>query len=61
LVVPTLLEYIKIQIDTHRVNGSFLLISSSNVLDHKESKDTLAGRLCELHLHPLSSKEKNDK
>ncbi|MDD2450806.1 MAG: ATP-binding protein [Sulfurovum sp.] len=59
--VPTLLEYIKIHIDAHRVNGNFLLTGSSNVLDHKESKDTLAGRLCELRLHPLSSKEKNGK
>ena len=59
--VPTLLEYIKMHIDAHRVNGDFLLTGSSNVLDHKESKDTLAGRLCELRLHPLSSKEKNNK
>jgi len=59
--VPTLLEYIKIEIDRNRENGSFLLTGSSNVLDHKESKDTLAGRLCELRLLPLSSKEKNDK
>ena len=59
--VPTLLEYIKIHIDTNRKNGSFLLTGSSNVLDHKDSKDTLAGRLCELRLHPLSSKEKNNK
>ncbi|MEA1892587.1 MAG: ATP-binding protein [Campylobacterota bacterium] len=59
--VPTLLEYIKMQIDRQRKNGDFLLTGSSNVLDHKESKDTLAGRLCELRLHPLSSKEKNDK
>jgi uncharacterized protein len=59
--VPTLLEYIKMHIDANRKNGDFLLTGSSNVLDHKESKDTLAGRLCELRLHPLSSKEKNDK
>lgn len=59
--IPTLLEYIKIEIDTQRINGSFLLTGSSNVLDHKETKDTLAGRLCQLRLHPLSSKEKNDK
>ena len=59
--VPTILEYIKIQIDTNRKNGSFLLTGSSNVLDHKDSKDSLAGRLCELKLLPLSSKEKNDK
>ena len=59
--VPTILEYIKMQIDTNRINGNFLLTGSSNVLDHKDSKDTLAGRLCELKLHPFSSKEKNDK
>jgi len=59
--VPTILEYIKMQIDSNRKNGSFLLTGSSNVLDHKESKDSLAGRLCELKLFPLSSKEKNDK
>ncbi len=59
--VPTLLEYIKIHIDSNRTNGNFLLTGSSNVLDHKESKDTLAGRICELRLRPLSSKEKNDK
>lgn len=59
--VPTLLEYIKMHIDANRQNGDFLLTGSSNVLDPKESKDTLAGRLCELRLHPLSSKEKNDK
>ncbi|MBN2897004.1 MAG: ATP-binding protein [Campylobacterales bacterium] len=59
--VPTLLEYLKMHIDAHRVNGDFLLTGSSNVLDHKESKETLAGRLCELRLHPLSSKEKNNK
>lgn len=59
--VPSLLEYMKMQIDKERLNGSFLLTGSSNVLDHKDAKDTLAGRLCELRLHPLSSKEKNDK
>jgi hypothetical protein len=59
--VPALLEYIKIQVDSNRKNGNFLLTGSSNVLEYKESKDTLAGRLCELRLHPLSSKEKNDK
>jgi predicted AAA+ superfamily ATPase len=59
--VPTLLEYLKMHIDHNRINGTFLLTGSSNVLDHKDAKDTLAGRLCELRLHPLSSKEKNDK
>ncbi|RBQ26511.1 ATP-binding protein [Arcobacter sp. CECT 9188] len=59
--VPTILEYIKIQVDTNRKNGNYLLTGSSNILDHKDSKDTLAGRLCELKLYPLSCKEKNDK
>jgi predicted AAA+ superfamily ATPase len=59
--VPTILEYIKIHIDTMRKNGNFLLTGSSNVLDYKDAKDTLAGRLIELRLYPLSSKEKNDK
>lgn len=59
--VPTILEYIKMHIDSNRINGDFLLTGSSNILDYKDSKDTLAGRLCELRLHPLSSKEKNDK
>lgn len=59
--VPTILEYIKMSVDSNRINGSFLLTGSSNVLDHKQSKDTLAGRLCELQLYPLSSKEKNNK
>ena len=59
--VPDLLEYIKIDIDTHRENGRYLLTGSSNILDHKDSKDTLAGRLCEIQLFPLSSKEKDNK
>lgn len=59
--VPAILEYIKIQVDKERKNGYFLLTGSSNVLDHKESKDTLAGRLYELKLYPLSCKEKKDK
>jgi predicted AAA+ superfamily ATPase len=59
--VPTILEYIKMYVDSNRINGSFLLTLSSNVLDHKENRDTLAGRLCELKLFTLSSKERNNK
>ncbi|WP_321469802.1 ATP-binding protein [Halarcobacter sp.] len=59
--VPHLLEYIKIDIDKNRKNGSFLLTGSANVLDNKEVKDTLAGRIIELDLFPLSLKEKNKK
>jgi len=58
---PNLLEYIKIIVDHDRKNGSFLLTGSSNVLDFKDVKDTLAGRICQLQLYPLSSKEKNGK
>ncbi|WP_232281986.1 ATP-binding protein [Beggiatoa alba] len=59
--VPTILEYIKIEVDKNRKNGRYLLTGSSNILDYKESKDTLAGRICELRLYPLSCKEKKDK
>ncbi len=58
---PNLLEYIKIDIDNNRVNGSFLLTGSANILDNKEVKDSLAGRIIELSLYPLSIKEKNQK
>lgn len=58
---PNLLEYIKIDIDNNRVNGSFLLTGSANILDNNEVKDTLAGRIIELSLYPLSIKEKNKK
>ncbi len=59
--VPSILEYIKIEVDKHQINGAFLLTGSANVLDHKEVKDTLAGRLIELKLFPLSLKEKSGK
>ncbi|WP_198265496.1 ATP-binding protein [sulfur-oxidizing endosymbiont of Gigantopelta aegis] len=56
---PLLLEYIKINVDQNRTNGDFLLTGSANILDNKEVKDTLAGRIIELVLYPLSVKEKN--
>ncbi len=55
--VPELLEGIKIAIDTQRVNGGFLLTGSANVLDMKQARETLAGRVIELPLWPLSQKE----
>ena len=58
---PNLLEAIKLAVDKDRVNGSYLLTGSANLLDMKKTKDTLAGRIIELTLYPLSTKEQNNK
>ncbi len=58
---PNLLEAIKLNVDNHRENGSFLLTGSVNIFDLKETKDTLAGRIIEINLLPLSAKEMNKK
>ena len=55
--VPEVLEGIKLAIDNNRVNGTFLLTGSANVLDMKKAKDTLAGRIVEIPMYPLSQKE----
>jgi len=57
LKVPELLEGIKIAIDKKRMNGTFLLTGSANVLDMKRTKDTLAGRIIEIPMWSLSQKE----
>ena len=54
---PNLLEAIKMDVDKERINGSYLLTGSANLLDMKNTKDTLAGRIVELPLYPLSAKE----
>ncbi len=59
--VPELLEAIKIVVDKKRNNGDFLLTGSANILDMKQTKDTLAGRIIEIDLYPLSLKEKSKK
>lgn len=59
--VPEILEGIKMDIDKNRVNGTFLLTGSANVLDMKKTKDTLAGRIIEIVMWPLSQKELHDK
>ena len=59
--VPEVLEGIKIDIDKNRINGNFLLTGSANVLDMKRTKDTLAGRLIEIAMWPLSQKELHNK
>ena len=56
-----MLEGIKIAIDKQRLNGAFLLTGSANVLDMKKAKETLAGRIIEIPLWPLSQKEFHDK
>lgn len=55
--VPELLEGIKLDIDKERRNGTFLLTGSANVLDMKKAKETLAGRIVEVPIWPLSQKE----
>lgn len=59
--VPEVLEGIKIDIDKKRINGTFLLTGSANVLDMKKTKDTLAGRIIEIVMWPLSQKELHGK
>jgi predicted AAA+ superfamily ATPase len=59
--VPQVLESIKLAIDAHRINGSFLLTGSANILDMKKTKDSLAGRIIEISLWPLSQKELHQK
>ena len=55
--VPEVLEGIKLNIDKERINGTFLLTGSANVLDMKKAKETLAGRIIEIPMWPLSQKE----
>jgi predicted AAA+ superfamily ATPase len=58
---PELLESLKLYIDKNRNNGDFLITGSANILDMKAAKDTLAGRIIEVDLYPLSLKEKTDR
>jgi hypothetical protein len=55
--VPELLESIKIDVDQNRNNGDYLLTGSANILDMQNIGDTLAGRLIEINMWPLSCKE----
>lgn len=59
--VPEILEGIKIAIDKQRINGTFLLTGSANILDMKRTKDTLAGRIIEIPMWSLSQKELHHK
>ena len=59
--IPQIFEIIKYDIDKNRVNGSYLLTGSANVIGFKKTTDTLAGRIALLELYPLSLKELSDK
>ena len=54
---PEFLNAIKMDVDRKRVNGSYLLTGSTNILAYKNIADTLAGRMAILELFPLSCKE----
>ena len=55
--VPELLNEIKKDIDQNRVNGSYILTGSANLLSFKNISDTLAGRIGLFELYPFSMKE----
>lgn len=55
--VPELMQAIKLDIDKHRVNGSYLLTGSANIMAYRGISDTLAGRIAIFELLPLSCKE----
>ena len=55
--VPQVLEGIKLDIDKNRINGNFILTGSANILDMKQARDTLAGRVIEIPMMTLSAKE----
>jgi uncharacterized protein len=57
--IPQILEPIKMDVDKNRVNGAYLLTGSASILDMQNIGDTLAGRIIEITLYPLSSKEIN--
>ncbi len=52
--VPELLPAIKEEVDRNRINGTFLLTGSANLLGYQQIADTLAGRMGILELWPLA-------
>lgn len=56
--VPELLVAIKAEVDRNRKPGRFLLTGSANLLLLPKVKESLAGRIEILHLHPLTQAEK---
>ena len=59
--IPQIFETIKYDVDRNRVNGSYLLTGSANVIGFKKTTDTLAGRIALLEMYPLSMKELSGK
>ena len=55
--VPSLFTSLKLEIDRNRIPGRFVLTGSTNVLAVPAIQDSLAGRLEEVRLHPLSQCE----
>ena len=55
---PELLLAIKAEVDRKRTAGRFLLTGSANLLLLPRVKESLAGRIEVLHLHPLTEAEK---
>ncbi len=55
--VPELLPAIKEEVDRNRINGSFLLTGSANLLAFQQIADSLAGRMAILQLWPLTCGE----
>ncbi|MCX7123497.1 MAG: ATP-binding protein [Gammaproteobacteria bacterium] len=55
--VPDLMRALKKRIDEHPQNGQFLLTGSANILTHKETTESLAGRMEVLNLEGLSLAE----
>lgn len=57
---PELLFSIKAEVDRNRKPGRFLLTGSANLLLLPKVKESLAGRIEILHLHPLTEAEKEN-
>lgn len=55
--VPELLSEIKKDVDKNRINGSYILTGSANLLSFKNISDSLAGRIGLFELYPFSMKE----
>lgn len=58
---PELLLAIKAEVDRNRMPGRFLLTGSANLLLLPKVKESLAGRIEILHLHPLTEAERQQK
>jgi predicted AAA+ superfamily ATPase len=51
---PLLLPAIKLQVDEDNAPGQFLLTGSANIYSLPETTESLAGRVANIHLRPLS-------